>query len=106
VKVPEERLTGLVGQYKATLTSADVTTSQGKLYISRRSLGGFPTKDTPPASPEPSPPVHYAFYADDHIVGIEEPFKGDLGQILRNRDGGVAWLRIGTRIHRPLRSGK
>jgi CubicO group peptidase (beta-lactamase class C family) len=106
VKVPEERLTGLVGQYKATLTSADVTTSQGKLYISRRSLGGFPTKDTPPASPEPSPPVHYAFYADDHIVGIEEPFKGDLGQILRNRDGSVAWLRIGTRIHRPIHHGK
>jgi len=103
VKVPEERLKGLAGQYKATLTSAEVTVSEGRLRISRRSLGGFPTKDTPPASPEPSPPVHYAFYADDHIVGLEEPFKGDLGQIIRDGDGGVEWLRIGTRIHRPLR---
>ena len=101
--VPEEQLKEYVGQYKATLTSADVTTSDGKLFISRRSLGGFPTRDTPPASPEPSPPVHYAFYGDDHIVGMGEPFKGDMGQILRNPDGSIAWIRIGMRIHRPLR---
>ena len=106
VKVPEDRLMELAGQYTATLTLADVTMRNGKLYISRRSLGGFPTRDTPPSSPEPSPPVHYAFYADDHIVGTEEPNMGDLGQVLRNRDGSVAWLRIGTRIHRPLRHDK
>ncbi|MFH2111936.1 MAG: serine hydrolase domain-containing protein [Candidatus Bathyarchaeota archaeon] len=103
VDVPEERLKEYVGQYRATLTSAEVTTSDGKLFISRRSLGGFPTRDTPPASPEPSPPVHYAFYGDDHIVGMGEPFKGDMGQVLRGPDGCIAWLRIGTRIHRPLR---
>jgi len=106
VKVPEERLRELEGQYTATLTSAEVTVKKGELYISQKSLGGFPTRDTPPASPEPSPPVRYAFYAEDNIIGMEEPSMGNLGQILRNRDGTVAWLRIGTRIHRPLRSEK
>ena len=38
----------------------------------------------------------------DHIVGLEAPYKGDLGQFLRNPDGSIAWLRLGTRIHRPL----
>jgi len=102
VETPEERLVELVGKYKATLTSAEVTMSQGKLYISQRSLGGFPTRDAPPASPEPSPPVRYEFYAEDHLVGVEEPFKDGLVQVLRKRGGGVAWLRIGTRIHKPL----
>jgi hypothetical protein len=106
VKMPEERLKELEGQYTATLTSAEVTVKKGELYISQRSLGGFPTRDTPPASPEPSPPVCYAFYAEDNIVGTEEPNMGNLGQVIRNRDGSVAWLRIGTRIHRPLRHGK
>ncbi|HEX9915756.1 MAG TPA: serine hydrolase domain-containing protein, partial [Candidatus Bathyarchaeia archaeon] len=106
VKMPDERLKELEGQYTATLTSAEVTVKKGELYISQRSLGGFPTRDTPPASPEPSPPVHYAFYAEDNIVGTEEPNMGNLGQVIRNRDGSVAWLRIGTRIHRPLRHGK
>ncbi len=106
VKMPDERLKELEGQYTATLTSAEVTVKKGELYISQRSLGGFPTRDTPPASPEPSPPVCYAFYAEDNIVGTEEPNMGNLGQVIRNRDGSVAWLRIGTRIHRPLRHGK
>jgi hypothetical protein len=103
VKVPEERLSELAGHYTATLTSAEITVKNRGLYISQRSLGGFPTRDTPPASPEPTPPVRYAFYAEDNIVGTEEPSVDNLGQVIRNKDGSVAWLRIGLRIHRPLR---
>jgi CubicO group peptidase (beta-lactamase class C family) len=106
LETSEERLMELVGQYKATLTSADVTLSHGKLFISQKSLGGFPTRDTPPASHEPSPPVHYGFYGEDHIVGMDEPFKDSLGQVLRDSDRSVAWLRIGTRIHKPLQHRK
>jgi hypothetical protein len=106
LETSEERLMELVGRYKATLTSADVTLSHGKLFISQKSLGGFPTKDTPPTSSEPSPPVHYEFYGEDHIVGRDEPFKDSLGQILRDSDGSIVWLRIGTRIHKPLQRRK
>ncbi len=102
VKTPERKLRELVGSYKATLTSAEVTMSEGKLYISQRSLGGFPTRDVPPPSPEPSPPVRYEFYDVDHMVGVDEPFKDGLASVLRDPKGGVDWLRLGLRIHKPL----
>jgi CubicO group peptidase (beta-lactamase class C family) len=106
VKTPEKKLMELVGHYKAALTSAEVTVSHGKLYISQRSLGGFPTRDTPPASSEPSPPVHYEFYGEDNIVGRDEPFKDGLGQVLRKPDGSIDWVRIGSRIHKPVQRRK
>jgi len=102
VKTPETSLEGYVGEYKATLSAVSVTTDEEGLSISRRSLGGFPTRDTPPASTEPSLPVRFALYDEDHIVGLEEPFKGALAQFLRNPDGSIAWLRIGMRIHRSV----
>ncbi len=102
MKTSERKLIELVGKYKATLTSAEVTMSGGKLYISQRSLGGFPTRDTPPTSSEPSPPVRYEFYDVDHLVGLDEPFKDGLGSVLRNPKGGVEWLRLGLRIHKPV----
>ena len=101
IEIPQKQLAEYDGSYEATLTAAEVDSSEGKLVIGRRSLGGFPTKDIPPPT-EPLPPVHYGFYSKDHIVGLEDPYKGDLGQFLRNPDGSIAWLRLGTRIHRPL----
>jgi len=102
IEIPHKKLAEYEGSYEATLTAVEVDSSEGKLTIGRRSLGGFPTKDIPPPSKEPPPPVHYGFYSKDHIVGLENPCRGDLGQFLRDKDGGIAWLRLGKRIHRPL----
>jgi hypothetical protein len=102
IEIPQKQLREYNGSYEATLTAAVVGSSDGKLTIERRSLGGFPTKDIPPPPMEPLAPVHYGFYSKDQIVGLEDPYKGDLGQFLRNPDGSIAWLRLGTRIHRPL----
>jgi hypothetical protein len=44
------------GDYSATLTAANVNAHDETLIIRRQSLGGFPTKDTPPVSLEPAPP--------------------------------------------------
>ncbi len=103
IEISQEQLAEYDGSYEATLTAVEVDSSEGKLAVGRRSLGGFPTKDIPPPPTEPLPPVHYGFYSKDHIVGLEDPYKGDLGQFLRDPDGSIAWLRLGTRIHRPLR---
>jgi CubicO group peptidase (beta-lactamase class C family) len=100
-RTPKKKLAEYVGSYKATLTEVEVETGRGNLVVKRRSLGGFPTKDIPPTS-EPLPPVRYGFYGEDHIIGLEAPHKGDLGQFLRNPDGSIAWLRLGLRIHRHL----
>lgn len=99
--VPQEQLGEYEGSYKATLTAAEVSVDEGKLAIGRRHFGGFPTKDVPPPETEPPPPVHYGFYSEDHIVGLEAPFEGDIAQFIRGPDGNIAWLRIGTRIHDP-----
>lgn len=99
--MPRKKLAEYAGSYKATLTEAEVEPDEGNLVIKRRSLGGFPTRDIQPTS-EPLPPVRYGFYGKDHIVGMEAPNKGDLGQFLRNPDGSIAWLRLGLRIHRHL----
>jgi CubicO group peptidase (beta-lactamase class C family) len=89
------------GDYSATLTAASVQAQDETLMISRRSLGGFPTEDTLPISPEPTPPVRYRFYDDDQIIGLNAPFTGDFAQFLRKSDGNIAWLRLNMRIHRP-----
>ena len=102
METPLEQLKDYTGDYKATLTAAEVSADEGGLLIGRRALGGFPTKDILPPDTEPLPPVHYGFYDEDHIVGLEAPHEGDLGQFIRDPDGGVAWLRLGSRIHRPV----
>ena len=102
METPLEQLEEYAGGYKATLTAAEVSADEGGLLIGRRSLGGFPTKDIPPPDTEPLPPVHYGFYDEGHIVGLEPPYEGDLGQFIRDPDGSVAWLRLGSRIHRPM----
>jgi CubicO group peptidase (beta-lactamase class C family) len=110
VKTPEptllnvlrERLGEYEGSYKATLTEADVRVDEGALAISRRFLGGFPTRDIPAPEMDPPPPVHYGFYDEDHIVGLEAPFEGDIAQFIQDKDGGITWMRLGTRIHRKI----
>jgi len=102
VEMPEERLAEYGGGYGAALSALDVESGDGGLVISRRSLGGFPTRDVPPPKAESPQPVRYSFYGEDDIVGLEAPSKGNLGQFLRAPDGSIAWLRLGLRIHRPL----
>jgi CubicO group peptidase (beta-lactamase class C family) len=98
-----QELSEYTGNYSATLTAASVHIQDETLLIRRQSLGGFPTKDTPPTSPELTPPVQYRFYDDDHIIGIHTPHTGDLAQFVRSNDGSIAWLRLNMRLHRASR---
>lgn len=100
MEMTEEQLSEYTGEYLATLSEAKVEVNNGKLSISKRSLGGFPTRDIPPATTEWSPPVPYGFYDKDHIVGLEDPSQGVIGQFLRDKEGKITWLRTGMRIHR------
>jgi CubicO group peptidase (beta-lactamase class C family) len=57
----------------------------------------FFTPETPP-DPEPIPPVRLAFYAEDHVIALDEPYKDAYGEFLRDAAGQVAWLRFGGRV--------
>jgi CubicO group peptidase (beta-lactamase class C family) len=102
LKTPQNQLEEYVGNYTATLTEAEVRIDEGKLTIARKFLGGFPTRDVPPPETDPPPLSHYGFYDEDHIIGLEAPFEGDIAQFIRDKDEGISWMRLGTRIHRIM----
>jgi len=47
-------------------------------------------------------PVRLAFYAEDRVVGLDEPCKDARGEFLRDPDGRIAWLRVSGRLHRRV----
>jgi CubicO group peptidase (beta-lactamase class C family) len=88
------------GTYEMPLTRLTLTPQDGRLHVLVETLGGFPTKDTPP---QPSPPPAVAFfYAPDRWLIDEGPLKGSRGHFIRAADGSIAWLRSGGRLFRRL----
>jgi CubicO group peptidase (beta-lactamase class C family) len=97
----EEQLATYAGQYDAALDRNELTVQAGNLMLLSHPKGGFPTPDAPPG--ETPPPTRVAFYAEDKIIALDDPFKGARGEFLRNPDGSIAWFRFGSRVHSPLR---
>jgi len=96
----EEQLNAYAGSYDAALDRSDLTVQDGALRLQAHPKGGFPTPDSPPG--EPPPPTRVAFYAEDKIIALDEPFKGARGEFLRRPDGSIAWFRFGSRVHARL----
>jgi CubicO group peptidase (beta-lactamase class C family) len=93
-----DKLDEYVGHYIGYRETCDLSRGEGGLVLQVKSEGGFPTPETPP--PPAPPPVRLAFYAEDRIVGLDSPMKGDRGEFLRDPDGRLAWFRFGGRINR------
>jgi CubicO group peptidase (beta-lactamase class C family) len=93
----EEQLGQYAGRYESLLSICDLELREGGLMLQMTPKGGFPTKDSP-APPAP-PPTRLALYGDDRVIALDEPFADARGEFLRNRDGSIAWLRIGGRVH-------
>jgi CubicO group peptidase (beta-lactamase class C family) len=85
------------GLYELPLSVFTLNSKNGYLILKDIPRGGFPTPETPPGPA--SPPVRLAFYDADKVVCIDEPKKNALGDFLRNKNGKVAFLRIGGRAH-------
>lgn len=59
--------------------------------------GGFPTpKDKPEHQP---PPSRIAFYGQDKIEMQDPPYKGSVGEFVRDEKGRVRYLRLFSRVH-------
>lgn len=91
------QLAPYVGRYHSTGGICDVSLKDQQLILQMIDLGGFPTPETPP-DPEPIPPTRLAFYAEDRVIALDEPFKDAYGEFLRDAAGQVAWLRFGGRV--------
>jgi hypothetical protein len=75
----------------------EIKTEAGKLLVQVHPKGGFPTTNTP-AGPPP-PPFRIGLVGTDRIAMVEPPQTDNQGEFLRHRDGSIAWLRWGHRIH-------
>lgn len=102
-KSPEE-LAAYAGKYEAALSSVELSVQDGDLVAVVHPKGGFPSKKDRPAAPQPSEPSRMGFYAEDHLVGLDGPFKAGRAQFVRSADGSIAWLRFGSRIQRPVKA--
>jgi hypothetical protein len=60
-------------------------------------LGGFPTPETPPGPA--LPPIRFQFFEKDQLIGLDEPFKGALADIIRDDKDCVQYFRVGGRAH-------
>lgn len=49
--------------------------------------------------PDPPPPFPMHFYEPDRVIVTAGPNAGSRAEFLRDRDGSVAWLRMGMRLH-------
>ena len=56
--------------------------------------------DTPPGPA--LPPIRFAFYGKDRVVGFDEPYKNALGEFFRDEKGDVEFFRIGGRAHKKI----
>jgi CubicO group peptidase (beta-lactamase class C family) len=100
IKVPARRLKAYAGRYDLPLSAFDLRLAKGKLVMHEIPRGGFPTPDSPPGPV--APPVRFALYAPDCVVGLDEPMKGALGEFLRDGQGNLRFFRIGGRAHRKI----
>jgi CubicO group peptidase (beta-lactamase class C family) len=84
---------------RVTLTPLD----GGRIRVQSESLGGFPTKDSPPGPGLPA--AEAFFYTPERWYVGEGPLKGSRGHFIRGDEGGVRWLRSGGRLYRRVEMG-
>jgi CubicO group peptidase (beta-lactamase class C family) len=96
---PQE-LDEFVGRYKIGTECFDIKIKGKYLVYHHIPLGGFPTPETPPGPA--NPPVRFAFYKQDNLIGLDEPYNGALADIIRNDKGHVEYFRVGGRAHKKI----
>lgn len=101
IEVASKELTQYVGRYKIGTECFDIKVRGKYLMYHHIPLGGFPTPDTPPGPA--MPPMRFQFYEKDKVVGLDEPYKGALGDILRDEKGRVEYFRVGGRAHKRIK---
>ena len=90
-----------IGRYKIGTECFDIKTKGKYLVFHHIPLGGFPTPDEPPGPA--LPPMRFAFYEKDNLIGLDEPYNGALADIIRDEKGRVKYFRVGGRAHLKIK---
>ena len=101
IDVPVKELKEYIGRYKIGTECFDIKVKDKYLMYHHIPLGGFPNPDTPPGPA--MPPMRFQFYEKDKVIGLDEPYKGALGDILRDKNGRVEYFRVGGRAHAKVK---
>ena len=88
------------GRYQIGTECFDIKVKGKHLVYHHIPLGGFPTPETPPGPA--MPPMRFAFYDQDKLIGLDEPYNGALADIIRDNKGRVEYFRVGGRAHKKI----
>jgi CubicO group peptidase (beta-lactamase class C family) len=91
-------MTEAAGTYDSPGNRIDVTVEDGGLVMRAATKVGLAKEYE--RKPPPLPPAHLAFCGPDRVLVTDGPTRNTQGELLRDRAGRIAWLRIGGRIHR------
>jgi CubicO group peptidase (beta-lactamase class C family) len=97
IDVPAVERKELIGRYQIGTGCFDIKVKGKYLVLHHIPLGGFPKPDTPPGPAHP--PIRFQFYEKDKIIGLDEPYKDALGDIIRDQNDSVQYFRVGGRAH-------
>lgn len=101
IDVSTLELKAYAGRYKIGTECFDLKVKGRYLVYHHIPLGGFPTPDTPPGPA--LPPMRFAIYERDNVIGLDEPYKDALGDFFRDERGQLQFFRIGGRAHKKIR---
>jgi CubicO group peptidase (beta-lactamase class C family) len=98
IDTEEEVLAQYAGRYRGYYTDLDLGILGGKLVGQVTYKRGFPNETVPP--PPAPPPASVALCAEDLLLVLDGPAKDTLGDVIRNPDGSIGWLRFSGRLHK------
>lgn len=99
--LPPKELKEFEGRYRIGTECFDIKVKGKYLMYHHIPLGGFPSPDSPPGPAMPQ--MRFQFYEKDKVIGLDEPYKGVLGDILRDERGSVEYFRVGGRAHKKIK---
>lgn len=90
------------GRYETTTEEVTLTAANGGLTATVIDRGGFPTKDSPPTSDEPTT-LKLRFYDRDRVVVEDAEGSDRRADFIRDADGQIAFFRFSGRLHHPMK---
>jgi CubicO group peptidase (beta-lactamase class C family) len=90
------------GVYETAMGRLTITPNGDGIRLESEPFSGFPTPDTPP--PPAPPPMDAVFYTRERWIVTGGVLDGVRGHFIRGDSGEIAWLRVGGRLYRRVRS--
>jgi CubicO group peptidase (beta-lactamase class C family) len=97
IEASEEELVVYAGRYSRPFADLELGMLGGRLVGQMTVKAGFPSREVPP--PPPPPPTAFALCEKDCLLALDGPLKEMTGEVLRNPDGSIGWVRAGGRLY-------